>query len=74
MIVEPASSSEHGHGEVDTLIPHQILASVKENPQKDITVRSPDTYGLILLLDLVSTDLIDNRTVGSSMLGNGKDA
>ena len=62
IIVEPTSSSEHGHEEADTLIPHQVLASVKENPLKDITVRSPDTDVLILLLDLVSNDLIDNRT------------
>ena len=63
MIVEPASSSEHGHEEVDTFIPHQILASLKENPLKYITVRVPDTDVLILLLDLVSNDLINNRTV-----------
>ena len=53
-IVEPTRSAEHCHEEADTLIPHQVLASVEDTPFKDITVRSPDTDVLIFLLDLVS--------------------
>lgn len=46
----------HSHEEADTLIPHQVLASVREVYGNEVCVWSPDTDVLILLLDLVSCD------------------
>ena len=71
-IVGPDVSEEHNHEEADTLIPHQVIATVKNNPLKDITVRSPDTDVFMLLLDLVSNDYLDNRTGLKLNLGKGK--
>ena len=42
------------HEEANTLIPHQVIASIGEITQQDICVWSPGTDVLILLLDLVS--------------------
>ena len=48
------SEQVHAHEEVDTLIPHQVLASVANGTMQEIYVWSPDTDVLLLVLDLVS--------------------
>jgi len=45
---------DHTHEEADTLIPHQVLASVAENDRREVCVWSPDTDVLTILLDLAS--------------------
>ena len=45
---------DHSHEEADTLLPHQVLASVDESKRQEICVWSPDTDVLTRLLDLVS--------------------
>ena len=46
---------EHSHEEADTLIPHQVLASIADSAElRDVCVWSPDTDILTLLVDLVS--------------------
>ena len=71
-IVGPDESEELNHEEADTHIPHQVLQAVKNNPMKDITVRSPDTDVSMLLLDLVVNDHLDSRTRLKLNLGKGK--
>jgi len=46
---------EHSHEEADTLIPHQVLASVTDKPWREVFVWSPDTDVFILLLHLASS-------------------
>ena len=41
---------DHSHEEADTLIPHQVMASVAGNPSKEVCVWSPDTDVLVFLL------------------------
>ena len=41
------------HEEADTLIPHQVLASIAENDWREVCVWSPDTDVLTILLDLI---------------------
>ena len=53
---------DHSHEEADTLIPHQVLASVAESDWREVCVWSPDTDVLALLLDLVSRDRLGCRT------------
>lgn len=50
----PGLEKVHSHEEADTLIPHQVLAAVHEDPNRELCVWSPDTDVLVLLLDLVS--------------------
>lgn len=45
---------DHTHEEADTLIPHQVLASVAENDRREVCVWSRDTDVLTILLDLAS--------------------
>ena len=45
---------EHKHEEADTLIPHQVLASIDESIWQEISVWSPDT-NVFTLLHLVSS-------------------
>jgi len=42
----------HTHEEADTLIPHQVLASIAENDWCEVCVWSPDTDVLTILMDL----------------------
>ena len=71
-IVGPNTEEEHTHEEADTLIPHQVLASVTDNKCRKITVSSPDTDILILLLDLVSNNHLDEKTHLQLLTGKGK--
>ena len=48
------SEQEHTHEEADTLIPHQVFASVANGTMREIYFWSRDTDVLLLLLDLVS--------------------
>ena len=59
-IVGPDTDEEHTHEEADTLIPHQVLASMTNNECREITVASPDTDVLILLL---VRHLLDSTTL-----------
>ena len=47
----------HDHEEADTMIPHQVIASVEVDPRREICVWSPDTDVLTLLIDLASRHL-----------------
>lgn len=71
-IVGPDTLEEHTHEEADTLIPHQVLASVTDDKCRDITVASPDTDVFILLLDLVSNDHLNDQTRLQFRTGKGK--
>ena len=55
----------------DTLIPHQVLASVANSTMREIYVRSPDTDVLLLLLDLVSSGHIASPTHLKLITGKG---
>ena len=48
------SEDHHTHEEADTLIPHQVLASLAEHDWHEVCVWSPDTDVLTMLLDLAS--------------------
>ena len=61
----------HFHEEADTLIPHQVLASVAEGGWREICVWSPDTDDLTLLLDLVSHDRLGPQTRLNFLTGKG---
>ena len=63
---------EHSHEEADTLIPHQVLASLAENDCREICVSSPDTDVFILLLDLVSRDRLGPQTRLKFLTGKGR--
>ena len=54
LITHIGPGATHTHEEADTLIPHQVLASVANGTMREIYVWSPDTDVLLLLLDLVS--------------------
>ena len=43
----------HMHEEADTMIPNQVLASVADNPSRDVYVWSPDTDVAILCTHFV---------------------
>ena len=61
----------HTHEEADILIPHQILATVAEDAEREICVWSPDTDVLLLLLDLVSCKWITPPTTLKFSTGKG---
>ena len=61
----------HTHEEADTLIPHQVLASVANGTMREIYVWSPDTDVLLLLLDLVSCGHIASPTSLKLITGKG---
>ena len=61
----------HTHEEVDTLIPHQVLASVANGTMREIYVWSPDTNVLHLLLNLVSCGHISSPTRLKLITGKG---
>ena len=71
-IVGPDTDEEHTHEEADTLIPHQVLASITNDECREITVASPDTDVLILLLDLVSNNHLEEQTHLLFLTGKGK--
>ena len=59
------------HEEADTLIPHQLLASVAIGTMPEIYAWSPDTDVLLLLLDLVSCGHIASLTHLKLITGKG---
>ena len=59
------------HEEADTLIPHQVLASVANSTMREIYVWSPDTDVLLLLRDLVSCGHIASPTHLKLITGKG---
>ena len=61
----------HTHEEADTLIPHQVLASVANGTMREIYVWSPDTDVLLPLLDLVSCGHIASPTHLKLITGKG---
>lgn len=67
---ESDSIELHGHEEADTLIPHQVLEA-HYSGSKEISVSSPDTDVLILLLDVVATGKIGNETRLTFVTGKG---
>lgn len=64
----------HTHEEADTLIPHQVLASVSNGIMRKLCVWSPDTDVLLLLLDLVSCGRIAAPTCLRFATGMGTKA
>ena len=62
---------EHSYEEADTLIPHQVLASIAGNTRRDVCVWSPDTDVLTLLLDLASNGRIGADTRLTFLTGKG---
>ena len=73
-IVGPDTDEEHTHEEADTLIPHLVLASMTNNECREITVASPDTDVLILLLDLVSHNHLHEKRTFNSSQAKARDA
>ncbi|KAG0715585.1 hypothetical protein GWK47_011611 [Chionoecetes opilio] len=63
---------ENSHEEADTLIPHQVLASIDESKWQEICVWSPDTDVLTLLLDLVFRGHLGSHSLTSLKLLTGK--
>lgn len=61
----------HSHEEADTLIPHQVLASVAESDWRDVCVWSPDTDVFTIFLDLASCGHLGSRTRLTFLTGNG---
>ena len=61
----------HSHEEANTLIPHQVIASIGEITQREICVWSPDTDVLILLIDLVSRGHLGAQTCLKFLTGQG---
>ena len=55
----------------DTLIPHQVLASVAVRAWREVYVWSPDTDVLTLLLDLVACNHIAAETRLKLLTGKG---
>lgn len=53
----------HDHEEADTLIPLHVIDSLRDTTLKEVTVYSPDTDVLILLIDLVASDKVGPETV-----------
>ena len=64
----------HTHEEADTLIPHQVLASVSNDAMRKLCVWSPDTDVLLLLFDLVSHRRISPPTCLKFSTGRGTKA
>ena len=63
---------DHSREEADTLLPHQVLASVDESKWQEICVWSPDTDVLTLLLDLVSHGRLVSHSICSLKFLTGK--
>jgi hypothetical protein len=62
---------EHSHEEADTLIPHQVMASIGESAWREVCAWSPDTDVLALLLDLVSCGHLGAQTRLKFLTGKG---
>ena len=60
---------EHSHEEADTLIPYQVISALAVDDRLDISVWSPDTDVLTMLLHLVSTTRLDSQTRLKFMTG-----
>ena len=67
----PDFEQDHSHEEADTLIPHQVLASMAESTWREICVWSPDTDVLTILLDLVSCGRLGALTHLKFLTGKG---
>ena len=63
---------DHSHEEADTLIPNQVLASIRDSTWREVCVWSPDTDVLTLRLDLVSHGHLEAQT--QLKLLTGKDS
>jgi hypothetical protein len=61
----------HSHEEADTLILHQVLASVSENAWREVYVWSPDTDVFILLLHLATSGRLGTQTRLKFLTGRG---
>ena len=55
------SEEDHSHEEADTLLAHQVLASIADSDWREVCVWSPDTDVLTILLDLASCGCLGNR-------------
>lgn len=62
----------HTHEEADTLIPNQVIASTTCGAYRNISVWSPDTDVLLLLLDLVASRQIASTISLKFHTGKGK--
>ena len=70
-IKEKDFEEEHAHEEADTLIVHQVQASVYLGTFQHIDVWSPDTDVLILLLDLAAHELLQRPIQLEFITGKG---
>ena len=62
----------HSHEEADTIIPNQVLAASSGTTLPEIHVWSPDTDVFLLLLDLLSNELIDEKISLIFRTGTGR--
>ena len=62
----------HSHEKADILIHHQVLASVAEDPCREIYVSSPDIDVFILLIDFVSRGLLGPQSRLKFLSGKGR--
>ena len=65
------SEQVHTHEEADTLIPHQVLASVANCTMREIYIWSPETDVLFLLPELVSCGHIASPACLKLITGKG---
>lgn len=61
----------HSHEEADTLILHQVLATIDDSHCREICVWSPDTDVLVLLIDLVSRGHLGTNNLPKFLTGKG---
>ena len=62
---------DHSHEEADTLIPHQVLATIADGHCREICVWSPDTDVFVLLIDLVSRGRLGTNNRLKFLTGKG---
>ena len=67
----PNFEEDHSREEVDTLIPHYVLASVSEDAWHQVFVWSPDTDVLVLHLHLAYSRRLDTQTRLKFLTGRG---
>ena len=61
----------HSHEEADTLISHQVLATIADSHCREICVWSPDTDVVVLLIDLVSHGRLGTNNRLKFLTGKG---
>ena len=61
---------DHSHEEADTLLAHQVLASIADSDWREVCVWSPDTDVLTILLDLASCGRLGSRTCLKFLTGH----